>query len=165
MELKAVLPKFHKYIHFPTRGNYILDQVYTIILRHWHLNTWAYLIILFWKSSQSIDLSPAGQDQLLKLYKSGVMKPPQCFKAALSTQKGVEINTASRSGDMLAYSRACRDLRKGIREEKQRYKQRIEGHNNPRSMWRGFQTMMDYNGWIISAATCRTAMTEHSLTP
>lgn len=31
VELRRVLPKFHKNINFPTRGNNILDQVYTNI--------------------------------------------------------------------------------------------------------------------------------------
>lgn len=56
-------------------------------------------------------------------------------------------DAAYRSGDMLVYSRARRDLNKGIKEAKHRYKQRIEGlfdNNNPQSMWRGIRTITDY---------------------
>ncbi len=56
-------------------------------------------------------------------------------------------NVTYRTGDRLAYSDARRELRKGIKEAKHRYLQRIEGHfknNNPRSMWRGIKAITDY---------------------
>ena len=56
-------------------------------------------------------------------------------------------DAAFRSGDKPAYKSARRDLKKGIREAKRRYKQRIESHfenNDPRSMWRGIKTLTDY---------------------
>lgn len=56
-------------------------------------------------------------------------------------------DVAYRSGDRLAYSRARKELKKGIQLAKLRYKQRIEEHfnnNNPRNMWRGIRTIMDY---------------------
>jgi hypothetical protein len=37
-------------------------------------------------------------------------------------------DTAFRSGDRLAYRTARRDLKKGIKEAKGKYRQRIEGH-------------------------------------
>ncbi|KAI4881601.1 hypothetical protein NFI96_007439 [Prochilodus magdalenae] len=54
---------------------------------------------------------------------------------------------AFRSGDRLAYSAARRNLKKGIKEAKHSYKQRIEEHfenNNPRSMWNGIKALTDY---------------------
>ena len=56
-------------------------------------------------------------------------------------------DTAYRSGDRMAYSRARAELKKGIIQAKLRYKDRVEDHfnsNNPRSMWRGIRTMTDY---------------------
>ena len=56
-------------------------------------------------------------------------------------------DTSYRSGDRLAYSRARAELKKGIKQAKLRYKQKIEDHfnnNNPRNMWRGIRTMTDY---------------------
>ncbi|XP_034041546.1 uncharacterized protein LOC117523963 [Thalassophryne amazonica] len=45
------------------------------------------------------------------------------------------------------YSRACKELKKGIQLAKHRYKQRIKDHfkdNNTRNMWKGIQTITDY---------------------
>lgn len=57
-------------------------------------------------------------------------------------------DAAYRAGDRPAYSRARRELRKGIQAAKHRYKQHIEEHfndNNARSMWRGIRTITDYS--------------------
>ncbi len=64
-------------------------------------------------------------------------------------------NAAYRTGDKLAYSNARRELRKGIKEAKNRYLQRIEGHfknNKLRSMWRGIKAITDYKS--SAALTC-----------
>ncbi|KAI3359394.1 hypothetical protein L3Q82_002898 [Scortum barcoo] len=56
-------------------------------------------------------------------------------------------DAAYRSGDKLAYSIARKELKKGIKLAKSRYKWRIEEHfenNNPHSMWRGIKTITDY---------------------
>ncbi|KAJ8365032.1 hypothetical protein SKAU_G00138630 [Synaphobranchus kaupii] len=50
-------------------------------------------------------------------------------------------------GDQRAYSEAQAKLKRGIREAKQKYKQRIEDQlnsNNPRSMWNGIKVLTDY---------------------
>jgi len=54
---------------------------------------------------------------------------------------------ANRSSDRLTYSRARKELKKGIQQAKFRYKQRIEDYcndNNPRNLWKGIRTMTDY---------------------
>ncbi len=56
-------------------------------------------------------------------------------------------DAAYRSGDRLDYSRARKELKKGIQLAKHRYKQRIEEHfngNDPRNMWKGIKTITDY---------------------
>ena len=48
---------------------------------------------------------------------------------------------------MLAYRTARRDLKKGIKDDKGKYRQRIEGHfenTNPRGIWRGIKPLTDY---------------------
>lgn len=68
--------------------------------------------------------------------------------------------------DMLAYRNAQRELQKGIRVSKHRYKQRTEVHfenNNPCSMWRGIKTITDYNSstsQIIQDATLPDALNQ-----
>ncbi|KAI4896218.1 hypothetical protein NFI96_025832, partial [Prochilodus magdalenae] len=62
---------------------------------------------------------------------------------------------AFRSGDRLAYSAAQRNLKKGIKEAKHSYKQRIEEHfenNNPRSMWNGIKALTDYKTNTLQAS-------------
>ncbi len=60
-----------------------------------------------------------------------------------------ERNAAFKSGDAQAYSNARRELKKGIKEAKYRYKQRLEAqfnNNNSCCMWKGIKAITDYNG-------------------
>ena len=58
-------------------------------------------------------------------------------------------NSAFRTGDRALYSTARADLRRGIKQAKVSYKNKIEGYltdNNPRQMWRGIQALTNYKG-------------------
>ncbi len=58
-----------------------------------------------------------------------------------------ERNAAFKSGDAQAYSNANRELKKGIKEAKYRYKQHLEAQfNNSCSMWKGIKAITDSNG-------------------
>lgn len=62
-------------------------------------------------------------------------------------QKFRERDSAFNSGTQLEYREAQKRLRKGIREAKRRYKQRIEEHFNTNSskyMWQGIKTLTGY---------------------
>lgn len=176
VELKAVLPKFHKNINFPTRGNNILDQVYTNIPGAYkaaassHLGmsdhialemTPAYRPLIcrtrptvktvqVWSEEATSMLQDCfeltdwgvfkeGAD--LEEYTSSVLAylhfctvlPTKSIKVFPNQKPWLDSTVRSllkardaayRSGDMLAYSRALRDLKKDIRKAKYRYKQR-----------------------------------------
>ncbi len=65
-------------------------------------------------------------------------------------------DAAFKSGDLQAYKEARRNLRKGIREAKCRYKQHIEEYfnsNNSRCMWQGIQTLTGYKDSHTAANT------------
>jgi len=62
-----------------------------------------------------------------------------------------------RSGYRLAYSRAWKELKKGIQLAKQRY---YFDNNNPHNMWRGIRTITDSN-----TTSSRSAMTPLWLSP
>lgn len=55
-------------------------------------------------------------------------------------------NVGYRPSDRLAYSEAQIELRKGIQQARNRYRQCIEEHfadNNPSKMWRGIRTITE----------------------
>lgn len=69
-------------------------------------------------------------------------------------------NTAFQSGDMQQYSAARTNLRRGIRDAKAAYRQRIEGHfssSDPRQAWQGIRISP---GKATTAATCPAAVSQ-----
>lgn len=56
-------------------------------------------------------------------------------------------DSALRSGDKEAYSKARANLNRGTKSAINRYKEQTEANlreNNPRSIWQGIQNIMDY---------------------
>lgn len=201
VELKAVFPKFYKYINFPTRGNNTLDQVYCNIPAAYkavaapHLGMSDHIsvelipaykplvcrtkpttrTVQVWTEEASSALQDCFENTVwsvfseeadLEGYTSSVLSYIQFCTDAVLPVKTITVfpnqkpwldstvrsllkarDTAYRSGDRMAYSRARAELKKGIIQAKLRYKDRVEDHfnsNNPRSMWRGIRTMTDY---------------------
>ncbi|KAK3559559.1 hypothetical protein QTP86_013724, partial [Hemibagrus guttatus] len=176
-DLKTVMPRLHTNVHFPTRENNILDQVYTNIPCAYraapspHLGSSDHI---------SIELTPSYRPLICRTQPS--FKTVQAYIAfctdTVLTTKTIKVfpnqkpwldwkecsllkarNITYRSGDRLAYSNARRELKKAITEDKQRYQQQIEVHfvnNNPRSMWRGIKAITDYKS--------STPLTSHDTT-
>ncbi|KAI3364053.1 hypothetical protein L3Q82_010883 [Scortum barcoo] len=148
VELKAVFPKFHHYINFPMRDNNTLDQVYCNIPGAYKAVAAPHLGM---SDHISVNLIPAYKPLICRtttnhqnLHRPSNKKPwlDNTVKLLLKA-----CDSAYRSGDKLAYSIARKELKKGIKLAKSRYKQRIEEHfenNNPHSMWRGIKTITDY---------------------
>ncbi len=170
VKLKAVLPKFYKNINFPTRGNNILDQVYTNIPGAYKAAASSHLgmsdhialemipaykplicrarptvkTVQVWSNEATSmlqdsfehtdwDVFKEGAD--LEEYTSAVLAyvhfctdtvlPTKTIKAFPNQKPWLDStvrmllkarDTAYRSDDTLAYSKARRDLGKGIRE-------------------------------------------------
>ena len=60
-----------------------------------------------------------------------------------------ERNTAFKSGDRAQYSIARHNLKKGIKQAKAMYREKIEGHftnGDPTLVWQGIQQITNYRG-------------------
>ena len=74
-----------------------------------------------------------------------------------------ERNSAFRSGDKNLYSTARANLKRGIKDAKKAYKEKIEDHltnNNPRRVWQGIQNITNYKNSNTSTVHADASLAE-----
>src|SRR4029434_1441481 len=74
-----------------------------------------------------------------------------------------ERNAAFRSGDKALYSTARANLKRGIKDAKKAYKEKIEDHltnNNPRRVWQGIQNITNYKNSNTSTVHADASLAE-----
>lgn len=162
--LKTVLPKFHRHVKCATRGENIVDHGCSNIKHAYRVSPLAHL---GQSDHLSMLLSPAYtpiifEDQdldtesvLFYIENVTAERRIRIFpnrKPWMTSEVQILIrarNSAFKMGDRALYSTARADLRRGIKQAKDSYKRKVEGHlidNNPRQMWRGIQALTNYKG-------------------
>lgn len=216
VNLKTALPKFHQHVKCATRGNNILDKVYSNVKSGFRVKPLPHLgqsdhlsllvlpaytplrrstpittrTVITWPDTASEQLQECFESTNwevfehpdLELHTTAVLEYIKFCTDSVTVEKQIRVypntkpwmtrevqnllqerNSAFRSGDEGMYSAARSSLKRGIRQAKAAYRQKIEDcfqSHNSRQVWQGIQHITNHRPSTKSTDSVDTSLAE-----